>query len=148
MPQAPLVTGQSLADLYAHKRVLLIGGTGFLGSVALSMLMWRLPHLEKLYVLVRKSPGLDAKRRFEERVLPGAAFDPVRAHLGEAFEALYRDKVEVVQGDLALPLVGLEAEVVARLSGKLDLILNASGLVDFHAPLDWPTARTCGAPST
>jgi 1-acyl-sn-glycerol-3-phosphate acyltransferase len=136
MPPVTDLSAHSLTDLYAAKRVLLIGGTGFLGSVTLSMLMWRLPALERLYVLVRKSPGLDAQRRFMERVLPGAAFDPVRAHLGEDFDRLVADKLEVVQGDLTQRDVGLAPEVLARLTGALDLILNASGLVDFHAPLD------------
>ncbi|MDB5098448.1 MAG: AMP-dependent synthetase and ligase [Cyanobacteria bacterium RYN_339] len=115
----------SLSDLYQGKRVLLIGGTGFLGSVALSMLMQQLPVMERLYVLVRKSPGLDARRRFMERVWPGPAFDPVRDLLDE-------NKLEVVQGDLTQPLAGLDPAAL----GPLDLILNASGLVDFHAPLD------------
>lgn len=131
MSSAPALSGRSLTELYAGKRVLLIGGTGFLGSVTLSMLMLRLPALGKLYVLVRKSPGLDARRRFMERVLPGPAFDPVRAAFGEDFDRLLEEKVEVLQGDLTQPHAGLDAGALS-----LDLVLNASGLVDFHAPLD------------
>lgn len=53
MSSAPALSGRSLTELYAGKRVLLIGGTGFLGSVTLSMLMVRLPAIEKPYVAER-----------------------------------------------------------------------------------------------
>jgi 1-acyl-sn-glycerol-3-phosphate acyltransferase len=126
-----------LAAAYRGRRVLLVGGTGFLGSVTLSLLLQRLPELERLHLVLRRRPGLGAERRFLERILPGVAFDPLRERFGEeSLREMVREKVEVYEGDVGHDLLGLAPEVVERLSGALDLVINCSGLVDFHAPLE------------
>jgi 1-acyl-sn-glycerol-3-phosphate acyltransferase len=132
------VRDASIAPLwtpYAGRRLLVVGGTGFLGSVVLSLLMRELPSLGRLYVLVRRRPGMPAERRFRERILPDAAFDPVRERLGDRFDVLVEEKVRVLEGDLGDADLGLSGETLKELSGSLDVVINASGLVDFHAPL-------------
>ena len=54
---------------------------------------------------------------------------------GDRLGALLAEKIEVVEGDVSQPAIGLEAEVAARLSGELDLIINSSGLTDFNPDL-------------
>lgn len=144
----------ALADAYAGKRVLLIGATGFLGGVTLSMLLARCPGIGRVFVLMRRSPGLSAAQRFRDRVLPSPVFDPIRAR----WDAL-QDRVTVLEGDLTRPDLGLDAASWSELAGQaagasapgepggpdgaggagesgLDLILNCAGLVEFEAPLD------------
>lgn len=129
--------GRRFADLYRGRRVLVIGSTGFLGSVTLSLLMHELESLERLYVLVRKVPGQTGESRFKERVLPGAAFDPVRDRFGDRFEPLLAEKLRIVQGDISQSELGFDAETLAGFEREgVDLVLNGSGLVDFHAPLE------------
>lgn len=125
----------SLSDAYRDRSVLLVGGTGFLGSVTLSLLLHHLPALARVYVLVRKRPGISVEERFFERILPGEAFTPLRERFGDRFDDLVREKVTVLEGDIARELLGLDEAVLTELHG-LDLVLNCSGLVDFHAPLD------------
>ena len=45
------------------------------------------------------------------------------------------EKIEVVEGDVSQPGVGLEPETAARLRKDLDLIINSSGLTDFNPDL-------------
>ncbi|MBM3268672.1 MAG: SDR family oxidoreductase [Candidatus Sericytochromatia bacterium] len=120
----------ALQEAYRGKRILLVGASGFLGGVALSLLLSRCPELERAYVLMRRAPGLPAPERFAERVLPAVAFDPLRAAWPEI-----NDRVTVLQGDMSAPDLGLEPDALEAL-GDLDLILNCAGLVDFEAPLD------------
>lgn len=130
------MTPTTLGEAYRGRRVLFVGGTGFLGSVTLSMLLQQLPELECVYLLLRRTPGSTVERRFRDRVLPGVAFDPLRERFGEELEPLLEAKLRVVEGDLAQPMLGLSEAVLGELKGNLDLILNCSGLVDFHAPLE------------
>jgi len=48
---------------------------------------------------------------------------------------LLAEKIEVVEGDVSQPGIGLDAEVAAKLSRELDLIVNSSGLTDFNPDL-------------
>jgi 1-acyl-sn-glycerol-3-phosphate acyltransferase len=131
------VRTSALSAGYRERRVLLVGGTGFLGSVTLSLLLQQLPELERLYLVLRRRPGLSAERRFHERILPGVPFEPLRERFGaERLAELIEEKVRVLEGDLSDEMLGIPEEELATLEGRLDLVINCSGLVDFHAPLE------------
>jgi long-chain acyl-CoA synthetase len=123
-----------VSRLLAGRRLLMTGTTGFLGKVALSMLLDRYPGVGKVYVLVRPGTGGTAEARFFGKVAEGRPFDPLRARLGAGFEAFMREKVVPLAGDVSDPLLGLAEADLARLEG-LDLLVNSAGLVDFDPSL-------------
>ena len=45
------------------------------------------------------------------------------------------EKVEVIEGDVTQPGLGIDADVFPRLRSNLDLIINSSGLTDFNPDL-------------
>ncbi|HEV2131418.1 MAG TPA: SDR family oxidoreductase, partial [Longimicrobiaceae bacterium] len=130
------MSATTIGEAYQGRRVLFIGGTGFLGSVALSLLLQNLSALDRVYLLLRRTPGSTAERRFYERVFPGVAFEPLRERFGEELDGLLAEKLRVLEGDLSHSMLGLNEAALAELEGRLDVILNCSGLVDFHAPLE------------
>src|SRR5690242_19503145 len=75
------------------KRVLFIGGTGFVGKVTLSMLLRHFPGLGRVFVLVRPGAGFTAERRFYEKVVTSPPFDPLRQLHGEKLRAWLEEKV-------------------------------------------------------
>ncbi|HEY8147717.1 MAG TPA: SDR family oxidoreductase, partial [Vicinamibacteria bacterium] len=127
-------TRLSAAEALAGRRLLLCGGTGFLGKVFASLLLDRFPEMGHLYLLVR-SAG-DARRRFREEILPSPAFDPLRRRYGGRLERHLEDKLTVVEGDVGEPLLGLAEDVAARVAAECDVVVNAAGHVVFNAPLD------------
>ena len=127
-------TRLSATEALAERRILLCGGTGFLGKVFASLLLDRFPEMAHLYLLVR-SAG-DARRRFREEILPSPAFDPLRRRYGARLERHLEDKLTVVEGDVGEPLLGLAEDVAARLAAECDVVVNAAGHVVFNAPLD------------
>ena len=100
---APLDIARALAG----RRLLVTGTTGFVGKVALSMLLDRYPEIGKVFVLVRPGTGGTAEARFFGKVAPSRPFDPLRARLGAGFEAFAREKVVPLAGDVSDPLLGL-----------------------------------------
>ncbi|MBP9087141.1 MAG: SDR family oxidoreductase, partial [Kofleriaceae bacterium] len=70
----------------AGKTILLIGTTGFVGKVALSMLLHRYPQVGRIYCLVRPGAGNTAEQRFYRKVASSEAFDPLRAVHGDNYE--------------------------------------------------------------
>jgi len=119
----------------AGRRVLFTGGTGFVGKVALSLLLHRYPQVGKVFVLLRPGTGGDAAARFRDKVAGSRPFDPLREWHGPRFDAFVREKCVPLAGDVADPLLGLREEDLAALTG-LDLVVNCAGLVDFNPSLE------------
>lgn len=129
----PLVPSMVMRD----KRLVVVGGTGFLGKVWVAMLLHRFPGIGHLYLLVREKADQTAEERFWAHIASSPTFDPIReAHPGEAFEAFLREKITPVAGDIVHEHLGINPDLIARLRGKVDAVVNVSGVVDFNPPLD------------
>ncbi len=127
----PFDVGRALAG----RRILVTGATGFVGKVALSMLLHRYPEVGKVFVLVRPGTGGSAEARFFDKVAESRPFDPLREAHGHGFADFLREKCRPLAGDLAGPLLGLGEADLER-AGGLDLVLNCAGLVDFNPSLE------------
>ena len=125
----------SVRKALAEKRILLIGVTGFIGKVWLANALLDLPKIGKLYLLIRRQKSSPGEKRFAKMIEESPVFDPLFEKYGAQLGALLAEKVEVVEGDVSQPEIGLDAEVAARLGRELDLIVNSSGLTDFNPDL-------------
>ena len=134
--EPPRHTGPlSVRKALGGKRVLLIGVTGFIGKVWLANTLLDLPEIGKLYLLIRPQKSNPARARFEKMMEESPVFDPLFERYGDRLGAYLADRVEVVEGDISQPGLGLEPEAAARLQKDLDLIINSSGLTDFNPDL-------------
>src|SRR3979409_767337 len=107
----------SPTEIFNGRKIFLIGGTGFLGKVTLSMLLHRFPGIGRVYVTVRARSKEESETRFWNNVISAPPFDPVRERYGSAFEDFVRDKVAIVGGDIAEDNLGFseeEAEAIAK----------------------------------
>ncbi|HVY48189.1 MAG TPA: SDR family oxidoreductase, partial [Minicystis sp.] len=125
------------SKVLAGKRLVVVGGTGFLGKVWVSMILHRFPELEHMFLLVRPKDGQTPDERFWAQIVTSPVFDPLREkYAGGDFEAFLRAKVTPVAGDVAEPLLGLDEKLVEHLKGRIDAVVNVAGVVDFNPPLD------------
>jgi long-chain acyl-CoA synthetase len=125
----------SVRKALGGKRVLLIGVTGFIGKVWLANTLMDLPEIGKLYLLIRRQKSSPAQKRFEKMMEGSPVFDPLFEKYGDRLGALLAEKIEVVEGDVSQPGLGLDPDTSARLGKDLDLIINSSGLTDFNPDL-------------
>jgi long-chain acyl-CoA synthetase len=128
---ATFVAGREPLDpraLVTGKRVLLLGGTGFLGKIFTSMLLYRFPEIGRLYLVVRSSP----EKRFYGTIAESEPFRPLREKYGDGYEAFLRAKVVPIDGDVGKPLCGIDVQAIA----PIDAVVNVAGVVDFNPPLD------------
>src|SRR3954451_25284385 len=87
--------------IFAGKRLVVVGGTGFLGKVWVSMLLHRFPAIAHLYLLVRPKDDQSPEERFWSQIATSPVYDPLREkYPGAAFEAFLRDKITPVKGDI------------------------------------------------
>jgi long-chain acyl-CoA synthetase len=125
----------SVRDTLRGKQILLIGATGFIGKVWLANLLADLPEIGRVYLLVRPNRSATALQRFQRVVEESAVFEPLAAKYGDKFADFLRARVEVVEGDVSKPGLGLASQVCERLVRSLDVIINSSGLTDFNPDL-------------
>jgi long-chain acyl-CoA synthetase len=114
-------------------RLLVLGGTGFLGKIFWILLLHHYPALGKIFLLVRKSAKETSEERFWSTIATSEALEPLRKTHGDRFEAFLREKIVPIDGDVGLPLCGID---VKDLKGTIDAVVNVAGVVDFNPPID------------
>ena len=117
-------------------RLVVIGGTGFLGKIFWVMLLARYPKVGKIYLVVRGKKTQTSEHRFWTSVATNECLRPLREQHGDNFEQFLRDKVVPIDGDVSRPLCGLDPQLVGSLKGTIDVLVNVAGVVDFNPPLD------------
>ena len=123
-------------QLFRGRKIVVIGGTGFLGKVFWSLLLARYPMVSRLYLLVRGKNGQSAEERFWSEIATSEVMRPLREQYGPGYDLFMKDKIVPVAGDVVLPFCGLDALLRDELRGEIDVVVNASGVIDFDPPLD------------
>jgi long-chain acyl-CoA synthetase len=135
-----------LSEVFRGREILVTGVTGFLGKVALTMLLDRYPGIGRIHVLVRPRAGGTAEDRFFGRVIDTPPFRPLRERHGDRFEEFLRDKCRPIAGDVSEPLLGIPEQEIEALRGRLGCVINCAGLVTFNPSLELAVAvNTDGA---
>lgn len=114
--------------------VLVTGFTGFLGKVVVEELCRRqlqnlLPD-HKILLLIRPSKDKTAAERFT-RITKAICFSKL--------EDTWQDLVQVIEGDLCTPDLGLQRDVYADLARRVTHIIHCAASIDFDLPLQEAT---------
>ncbi len=125
----------SVRTALAGKHVMLIGVTGFIGKVWLANTLSELPEIARIYLLIRRQKSNPAAQRFEKLVETSPVFDPLFKRYGMDLPRFLGERVEIIEGDVTEPELGLAPEASEFLRKRLDLIINSSGLTDFNPDL-------------
>jgi long-chain acyl-CoA synthetase len=126
----------SPTEIFNDRKMFLIGSTGFLGKVTLSMLLHNFPNIGKVYVTVRARSQEESESRFWNSVITAPPFDPLRERYGNALDGFIRDKVVVLGGDIGETNLGYTEEQARAVADDIDVILNSAGNVTFNPTLE------------
>src|SRR3989454_10368377 len=117
----------SPTEIYRDRKLFLIGSTGFLGKVCLSMLLHRFPNIGRVYVTVRARSQEESETRFWNSVITAPPFNPLRERYGSALDGFIRDKVRVLGGDIGDADLGYSEEEAQQVADDIDVIINSAG---------------------
>ncbi|HKY27368.1 MAG TPA: AMP-binding protein, partial [Pyrinomonadaceae bacterium] len=126
----------SPTEIYRDRKIFMIGSTGFLGKVTLSMLLHRFPNIGQVYVTVRARSQEESESRFWNSVITAPPFDPLRERYGSALEGFLRDKVTILGGDIGDTNLGYSEEQAQKIADDIDVIINSAGNVTFNPTLE------------
>jgi long-chain acyl-CoA synthetase len=126
----------SPTEIYRDRKIFLIGSTGFLGKVTLSMLLYRFPNVGKIYLTVRARSQEESENRFWNNIITAPPFDPLRERYGSALEGFVNDKVVVRGGDIAETNFGYSEEQAQTIADDIDVVINSAGNVTFNPTLE------------
>src|SRR3954452_2862746 len=126
----------SPTEIFKGKKILLIGGTGFVGKVTLSMLLHNFPDIGKVYATVRARDANESNIRFWTTIVTSHTFDPLREKYGDGFEEFIKSKVIPVNGDVGNEYLGLDEDEARKIMRGIDVIINGAGNVTFNPPLE------------
>ncbi len=134
--ERPKSSPLDLRELLCGRRLVILGGTGFLGKVFWTFLLSKYPEIGHIHLVVRARGGQTASQRFWKDIATNDCLNALREEHGDQFEAFLRDKITPIAGDVSHAFCGLEPSVRDDLRGSVDAVINASGVVDFDPPLD------------
>jgi long-chain acyl-CoA synthetase len=126
----------SPTEIFNDRKMFLIGSTGFLGKVTLSMLLHNFPNIGRVYVTVRARSQEESESRFWNSVITAPPFDPLRERYGSALDGFIRDKVVVLGGDIGETNLGYTEPQAQAIADDIDVILNSAGNVTFNPTLE------------
>ncbi|MDX6613508.1 MAG: long-chain acyl-CoA synthetase, partial [Blastocatellia bacterium] len=126
----------SPTEIYKDRRIFIIGSTGFLGKVCLSMLLDRFPNVGRVYVTVRARSQEESETRFWNSVITAPPFNPLREKYGAKLEDFLKDKVAILGGDIGDENLGYTDEEAQRVADDVDVIINTAGNVTFNPTLE------------
>jgi thioester reductase-like protein len=125
----------SVREALAGRHVFLTGGSGFVGKVWLSMVLTHLPEIGRIYVFLRPKSSVPARQRFEKMLNSSPVFRPLHERYGRDLSAFLSERVELIEGELTAPDLGMPAAVARRLRRDIDVFVHCAGLVDFNPDL-------------
>ena len=126
----------SPTEIFNDRKMFLIGSTGFLGKVTLSMLLHSFPNIGRVYVTVRARSQEESESRFWNSVITAPPFDPLRERYGSALDGFIRDKVVILGGDIGETNLGYTEQQAQSIADDIDVILNSAGNVTFNPTLE------------
>lgn len=126
----------SPTEIFKGKKIFFIGGTGFVGKVALSMLLHNFPDVGRVYATVRARNLEESNNRFWASIVTSPTFDPLREKYGDGFEEFIRSKVVPVNGDVGNEFLGMSEDEARAIMEDTDIIINGAGNVTFNPPLE------------
>lgn len=118
---------------FRDTEVFLTGANGFVGKVVLGLLVDRFPDFKHLHILMRGKAGNPPEERFQKDVLGSPSLKPIVERRGKA---AFLDKITLHLGDVSQPQFGLTDETLASLRGRVGILINCAGLVEFFPPVD------------
>ncbi|XP_015180794.1 PREDICTED: putative fatty acyl-CoA reductase CG5065 [Polistes dominula] len=125
--------GTPIQEFYMEQKILITGGTGFLGKILIEKLLRSCPGISFIYLLIRSKKEKNAKARIEE-LFEDCVFDRMKKEVPK-----YRDKIVAVCGDCGVEKLGLSTKDRKMLENEVSIVFHVAATVRFNEKLKLAT---------
>jgi alcohol-forming fatty acyl-CoA reductase len=115
---------ESLKDFFDGKKILITGGTGFLGRFLLAKLM-RIGNLGEILVLARPKKQKTNTQRIDE-ALSGILFEKM-----DLYDPKFKSKIRIINGDIEVEGLGMLKDDRDYIQQEIHIIIHAAATVRF-----------------
>nr|XP_033335506.1 putative fatty acyl-CoA reductase CG5065 [Megalopta genalis] len=126
--QNPGYNGSEIAEFYKGAKILVTGGTGFLGLLTIEKLLRSCPDIATIYMLIRQKKGKSVEERIKQYFN-----DTVFSRLKQE-QPDFLNKIVVIEGDAAEENFGLSAQSILTLNDT-NIVIHAAAIVKFNEKL-------------
>lgn len=113
----------NIGDFYNGATVFVTGASGFLGKALLEKLLRSCSGIKSVQILLRAKRGMTSEQRLKE-LLENPVFDRIREKDSTRFQ-----KVQIVEGDVSLPQLGLSENDRKFLVENVDIVFHSAATV-------------------
>lgn len=119
----------SIPEWYAGKKLLITGGTGFVGKIIIEKLLRSCPEIDTIYMLIRSKKGVSPKIRFDDYTN-----QIVFKILKEQNPGVFK-KLKLVTGDILIDELGLDVDDREELVKNIEIVIHCAATVRFNPAL-------------
>jgi alcohol-forming fatty acyl-CoA reductase len=123
------MTSGRVKSFYEGKTLLVTGATGFIGRLMIAKLM-RVGNLKEIVLLLRPKKGKTNEERLD-KILTGFLFQEM-----EKFDANFRSKLRIVNGDLELVDLGISNDDREYVKRNVEVVIHLAATVQFDEKLN------------
>ncbi|XP_043486959.1 fatty acyl-CoA reductase wat-like [Polistes fuscatus] len=117
---------ESIEEFYNGQNIFITGGTGFMGKLLIEKLLRSCPGIKCIYILIRPKKGKEILQRGNELFE-----DTVFSKLKEE-QPKFKDKIVCIQGDCALPNLGITPLDKDILMKEISIIFHLAATIRFN----------------
>ncbi|XP_042058874.1 fatty acyl-CoA reductase 2, chloroplastic-like [Salvia splendens] len=117
--------GIGILPFFQGKNILLTGATGLLGKVLVEKIL-RSMSVGKIYVLIKAKDKEAALTRLTNEITNSDLFKTLKQELGDSYEAMVREKLVPIAGNICEPNLGMDSESIARVRKDVDVIIQSA----------------------
>ncbi|XP_043486801.1 fatty acyl-CoA reductase wat-like [Polistes fuscatus] len=115
-----------IQEFYNGQNIFITGGTGFMGKLLIEKLLRSCPGIKCIYILIRPKKGKEILQRGNELFE-----DTVFSKLKEE-QPKFKDKIVCIQGDCALPNLGITPLDKDILMKEISIIFHLAATIRFN----------------
>lgn len=119
----------TIVDFYNGSKILITGGTGFMGRILIDKLLRVCKGLEQIYLIIRIKKGKDAATRLKE-LFEDPIFEQLKKECPD-----FRSKITCIPGDCSSPGLNLHENDFRLLTNEITHVFHVAANVRFDEKL-------------